>query len=445
VKNKTNVALAVAAALTLLAGTSARGADTDAGTPYERALQGVLDDVANPEKSFEFVTAAIAAGDLRGAAASLERILLIDPRLANVRLELGELYLRMGNAELAQYHIREALRATNMPQTVRLRATRMLAQASGVGQRNTFRVETRLGYRHDSNANAGPDADAIYGVDPFTLQTVLVPLTSGRAASDSALEGSVQATHSFAFGGTRGSSWDTDLTGYYVKYSAFSELDQYSLGIETGPALVVAGTSEAPISIRPLGLAGKAYLDGASYFDYAGAGVGVSAFWNPATVTQLRVTREHRTFEDTPQRFLSDRSGNYLSADLRQIWQVGHLQISAGLTARQADADQSYQSYDEIGGLVGARYFGVLGASQRPWNVYANVTYGKSDYDAADPFVNPGISRSDKHTDVASGFELGVTHAISASLDLGYTDLNSNLPNYKYDNFSIGLHALVRF
>lgn len=445
VRKETILAPTILLVMSLIAATNAIGAAPDSVTPYERALQGVLDDVANPEKSFEFVTAAVAAGDLRGAAAALERILLIDPRLANVRLELGEIYLRMGNTELAQYHIREALRATNMPQTVRLRATRMLAQTSALTQRNTFRFEGRFGYRHDSDANAGPSSNSVYGVDPFTLQTVLVPLTSGGAAPDSALEASIQATHSFALGGARGSSWDSDFTGYSVTYSKFHTLNQYSFGVETGPTLVVAGTSEAPISLRPLALAGKAYLHGSSYYSYAGGGLGVSAFWNPAIVTQLRITREHRRFDDTPLIFLSDRSGNYTSAELRQIWQLGHVQLSAGLTGRKADADQNYQSYNEFGGLAGARYFGVLGTAQRPWNVYANVNYTRAGYDAADPFINPGLTRHDQRTDMAGGVEIGVTRTISTSLDLAYTRLNSNLPNYQYDNFSIGLHALIRF
>jgi len=420
-------------------------AATSADTRYQEALDGVLADAANPEKSFELVEAAIAAGDLRGAAAALERILLIDPRLANIRLELGVLYLRMGNGLLAQYHIREALRAPNVPQTVRLRAERLLAQAGGEASRSTFRFETSLGWRHDSNANAGPNADAVYVLDPFTFQPVLASLGSGGETSDTSIDAALRVSHSYAFEGRRGSSWDTDFTGYFIRYADLDFLDQYSLGLETGPTLVVGGSSDAPITVRPFVRAGTAYLDGDGYFDQKGGGVSLSAFWSPATVTQVRVAIEDRQFEDSPQRFLSDRSGDYLSGELRQIWQIGRLQLSAAVNAQEISADTDYQSYSYVGGGVGARYFGTTGFSQRPWNVYLDAEYGKAEYDAPDVLVHPDIVRDDDRLVLSAGVEFSLTRSLSVSLDLTHFDNDSSLPNYQYDNFSAAVRAVVRF
>ncbi len=64
----------------------AAAADSSEEQLYQARLDALLKDVANPERSFDFVEAAVAVGDLRGAAASLERILLIDPQLANIEL-----------------------------------------------------------------------------------------------------------------------------------------------------------------------------------------------------------------------------------------------------------------------------------------------------------------------------------------------------------------------
>lgn len=83
-------------------------------------------DLANPERSFEFVQAAVDAGDLRGAIAALERILLINPDLPNIQLELGVLYRRAGAAELGDAYIREALAAEDVPPEVRERAEAIL-------------------------------------------------------------------------------------------------------------------------------------------------------------------------------------------------------------------------------------------------------------------------------------------------------------------------------
>jgi hypothetical protein len=431
------LALGAASLLTTL---SAIGATAD--QTYEESLQGVIADAANPERSFDFVEAAIAAGDLRGAAAALERILLIDPRLANIRLELGVLYMRMGNDALAQYHINEALRAPNVPQTVRARAERLLAQASSQARRNTFRFETSLGFRNDSNANAGPTGNEVFVMDPFTFQPILVPIGEGGETSDSSSDLTLRLAHSFAFSG--GSSWDTSLSGYAVRYADLEGLDQYSFAIDTGPTWVFAGSPDAPISLRPSIAAGKAFLDGEDYYDYTGAGLGLSGFWTPVTLTQLRVNYEDRDFQNGA-RFLSDRSGKYLTTDLRQYWQLGKWQLSLGLTAQQVDAQQDYQSSDGFGGSAGVRYFGVLGGAQRPWSVYLNTDYMKSDYDAADPFVNFDLIREDERLVFSAGAEFTITRSFALALDLSQLDNDSSLPNYEYDNFSVGVRALFRF
>ena len=51
------------------------------------------------ERWFGDARAAIDKGDLPGAVSALERILLTNPDLANIKLELGLLYLRLGHAD----------------------------------------------------------------------------------------------------------------------------------------------------------------------------------------------------------------------------------------------------------------------------------------------------------------------------------------------------------
>jgi hypothetical protein len=441
----------MAVSLLLCASSLAHAAEPPADLRYQTALDAVLADVANPERSFDFVEAAMAVGDLRGAAAALERILLIDPRLANIQLELGVLYLRMGNGALAQYHILEALRAPNVPDSVRTRAERLLASSGAAGRRNTFRWTASAAFRNDTNANAGPSGNQVYVSDPFNGLPLLATLTSGGETEDSALEGSLGLQHSFAFGDARGSSWDTDLYAFAVKYSDLEALDQLSYGIESGPTWVFAGTADTPISLRLFGAAAAAQLDGEDYFDQTGGGLALSAVWTARTVTQLRVSTERREYDDTLDtsgdvtRFLSDRSGDYLNASLRQIWQIGRFQLSATALAQEVDADTTYQSSSSVGGQLGARVFFNAGAARRPWNLYATTAYRTTDFDAADPFVNRNIVREDKRLDATAGVEVAVSRYLVMSLDLVYSDNDSNLLNYIHDNFSAGVRAQIRF
>ncbi|MFL9906530.1 tetratricopeptide repeat protein [Paraburkholderia sp. RL17-337-BIB-A] len=82
---------------------------------YRDAFSAMMADPANAERSFEFACAAASDDDIRGAIAALERILKINPGLANIRLQLGELYLRVNATDLAATYLCQALLAPDIP------------------------------------------------------------------------------------------------------------------------------------------------------------------------------------------------------------------------------------------------------------------------------------------------------------------------------------------
>ena len=79
---------------------------------YDAAFQDMLKQPANLDVLFKFATLASQTGDLEGAVSALERMLLIDPNLPRVRLELGVLYYRLGSYEVARTYIEAALKAS---------------------------------------------------------------------------------------------------------------------------------------------------------------------------------------------------------------------------------------------------------------------------------------------------------------------------------------------
>src|SRR5262249_39544303 len=131
---------------------------SEAEQKYQQAFDAMQADLENPERSFEFVHAAVAVGDFPGAIAALERILLLNPGLANIQLELGVLYLRGGLRVLAATYFRQALSSPEFPQTVRARAVTLLAQAERSLRLHVLSGRIYLAGRYDSNANAAPGA-----------------------------------------------------------------------------------------------------------------------------------------------------------------------------------------------------------------------------------------------------------------------------------------------
>ena len=72
-------------------GQAAAPVSADLQTQYDAAFQQMLKQPANLDVLFKFATLASQTGDLEGAVSALERMLLIDPNLPRVRLELGVL------------------------------------------------------------------------------------------------------------------------------------------------------------------------------------------------------------------------------------------------------------------------------------------------------------------------------------------------------------------
>ncbi|MGH8658984.1 MAG: hypothetical protein ACREV4_11065, partial [Gammaproteobacteria bacterium] len=191
---------------------------------YEQALQAMQADLADPERSFEFVEAAVAVGDLRGAIAALERILLINPKLANIKLELGVLYLQVGSAQLAQSYLRQALEAPDVPELVRVRAEEMLARAEAAASRHRFTGLLSLAGRFDTNANAAPAS--VRFVDPFFGDVVEATLQQEFTERE---DYSLQALGSFQYGyrldSQAGNEIEANLLLYAQRYDVSEEVN----------------------------------------------------------------------------------------------------------------------------------------------------------------------------------------------------------------------------
>ena len=72
---------------------------------YDDAFQEMLKKPADLDVLFKFATIASQTGDPEGAISALERMLLINPDLPRVRLELGVLYYRLGSYEIARTEV----------------------------------------------------------------------------------------------------------------------------------------------------------------------------------------------------------------------------------------------------------------------------------------------------------------------------------------------------
>src|SRR5262245_65927827 len=68
----------------------------------DRVFQQMMRDPANPDLMFAYAQLAIRAGNYDAAIGTLLRMLLFNPNLPRVRLELGALYFQVNSLVLAR-------------------------------------------------------------------------------------------------------------------------------------------------------------------------------------------------------------------------------------------------------------------------------------------------------------------------------------------------------
>ena len=132
---------------------------TDGGedTPDDLLLL-LFEDPGNLELNFALFQQQLSEDDLDGASATMERVLLIDPRSKLARILLADVQLRKGNLILARSTLRALLAEDDTPVDMAARATTLLA---AVDERlDPVSVQTKLALETGNTENAFGRANA---------------------------------------------------------------------------------------------------------------------------------------------------------------------------------------------------------------------------------------------------------------------------------------------
>ena len=95
---------------------------------YDQAFQEMLAQPGNPEVVIKYYKAATDAGDLEGAIAALEGLLLVDSDLPQVQLQLAGLYYRLKAYDVSRNYLETALKSPTLTPDVRQMAEQILSK-----------------------------------------------------------------------------------------------------------------------------------------------------------------------------------------------------------------------------------------------------------------------------------------------------------------------------
>jgi tetratricopeptide (TPR) repeat protein len=231
----------------------------------------------DPDAAVRYARAAAAAGQVRPAIAALERVLRVNPRLDNIRLELASLYLAAGSPDLAALYAEQALASPSIPPDVAERARELLAQAETGASRSVFTGSVFVGGRYDTDAN---QATSLATISVFSPQLGVVPVqTPVRAQGSPSFVANAQFSHRYDLGLQREGSWDTNLASFNQTFSNVSaDYNLISSTLDTGPRIGIGEIGDGSVALRPF-FSGS-YLTYASH-SYAWLyGGGLSAYYS---------------------------------------------------------------------------------------------------------------------------------------------------------------------
>lgn len=404
---------------------------------YDAAFQEMVRKPADLDVLFRFATAASKTGDFEGAISALERMLLVNPNLPRVRLELGVLYFRLGSYQVAQTYLEGVLKSETLPPDVRSKAEQFLAEIKGKQNPSRFAGEVFLGTRYQSNANLGPATSSVrlFGQTANLNQAALGTADWGAVSS-------AQIRHSYDFGLQDNSALESQLTLYGNRQFTLQQANVSLIDFSTGPRFqAFQGTFEELI-LKPFVAAGYIWVNDQPYYGSYGAGLEsaillADGLRNITIVSARQLNYPDSTFLPTNSQFTGMQFNvvttfQYELNPLVAIYGFGNLQ-------RYQTWQTVSQSYllAGVGGGLAFRFVDPLFRSTLPWSINLTVNRQWWSYDAADQIVDPTTVRQQDDTILNIVLSIPFDDRTTFSLSGGRFNRASNLPNYEFSNNNV--------
>jgi hypothetical protein len=454
------IVAALVVASVLLAGAASSqessGSEREALLARKEALFAqMLRQPANLDIAFAYANVSAKLGDNEAAVSALERMLLFNPNLPRVQLELGALYFRMGSYEISRTYFAKAL-AANPPEEVKARIQTYLAEINQLSGPQRFSGVLFFGAQYQSNANLAPGSPIIHSpVGDVLLNSQFVK----RADWD--IFGTGTVLYSYDLGTQNRDTIEVGGTGFANHYTIVDRLDLGLVEGTVGPRLnfpdPLPGVRNA--SYKPYLITNYVGLGGNPYFYTLGVGSEVTAtVWNDIRLRSVFEFR-NKNFQDAPDR--------PLSRGLTGSDKVFSLFVSKPITTAPAselalefdylrqDTRLPYYSNDTFAGAVAyrIRYDDPTGTLRFPWETTFAFSISGANYDAPDPCCNtsgtpfifvPAV-RSDRRLRFGITQSFQLSENIAFLVQLQRDIVSSNLPLYGYTGNSVLFGPQIRF
>ncbi len=418
---------------------SGAAAGQDGGEAAARRLtfQDILANPSDLNLTFRYAQQQVADGDLKGAVASLDRMLIQNPQLNEVRLFYAIVLYRLDDILEAEAEL-QRIDVEALPPTLKAEHARYSGLIGHRKQATRFNASLGVGFEYDTNATAAPSSGTVSVLD--------FPLGVAGADDDFGFIG----TTSLGFLHDLGRQQEIDLAGQVTLYAN----EQASVAAQShhsasGRFGAIFRTSFAELS--PYLEGGGLWLSHDHFYKFGGVSLRAVRRIHQRFSAEARLRYRYENFDPIAESLTAgDRTGHRYDVSAGGTYRFApgrNLNFSATYTRKSAAmAFEAYEAFSVDGALIVAVFDQHF--------VQVLLSAGFRDYDAADPFVS---IRTRQDQFLRARFAYGVpVSAFVASAPSALADIylipaleiyrqDSNLPNFDYNNFKVSLMITKRF
>ncbi len=405
----------------------------------EALFQRILRDPANLDTAFAYADVSAKLGDNEAAVSALERMLLFNPNLPRVQLELGALYFRMGSYEISRTYFEQAL-AASPPADAKARIDTYLAEISRLSAPQRFSGFFSFGAQHQSDANlAGSSL-----VSGITLPPPFVK------RGDANVFGTGSVLYSYDLGTQTHDALEIGGTGFANHYGSVTRLDLGLAEATAGPRFNFTEPLDwvKSASLKPYAIANDVSLGGNQYFHTLGTGGEATALvWQDIRLKSVFEFRQ-KNFNNAPDRPLSrgfNGSDKLVSLFLsKPITAVPASELTLEFDFLDQDTRLAYYTNKTYAGAAAyrIRYDDPTGYLRGPWETTFYLGHSWANYAGPDPCC--GAVRFERH------WRVGLTQSFQVAADVAIImqlqrDIVSSLSLYGYTSNSLLVGPQIRF
>ena len=431
--------------LALGAGSAPASAQDEADAAALRAEQAQLftEMFAAPadlDLMFRYALVSIRLQDYEAAISTLERILIYDPALPQVRNELGASYFRIGSYPVARQYFSEVAADPAAPAELKARVSLYLDEIDRRMRTDYFTGKVAVNALFTTNANNGPGSRMI----EFLGVPAQLTDPNATAQTDGGVAVTGQVTWVQDLGGPLGEEWRSDAAVYGVRFGEVDSGNTAVLVLRTGPSLAFDDERN--------GIKGRPYIefDHVRYGDDAlhttfGFGLEMMAPVGAATVafSDLRFG-----WRDNHERTAGiDKDG----ANIRARAGISHVHdeqlslVGFGLLEFDGARTDSEKNLSlGLGGVATISYHSGMEVAAQPWAFDLGARAVWRQFDAPGIF-DPATEREDVDLRFSIGHTAYLEQGFAAVARAEYFLRESNIRTFDLDSFTFTAGVEYRF